>query len=1109
MAKQDDCEIRKILLTNNSDEEKIIQVTSYCEVSLAPYSNDICHPIFENLFIETEFIGDPKCLLANRRAKPDEKKGLYSFCTVATDGQEVSTLEYETNRDNFIGRGRDLKSPKVLDEGYVLKGYSGFPLEPIFSLRIVVKIPPRGSNSVVYIHGISDTKEESIEIARKFSNMDNINRAFQFSYIKTKLFMKQFPLKKEEANLYQKIGSRMIYAGALRCRENYILKLSRGESLLMALGLEKTLPILIMTIDNLKELNSCNEILRAYNYLNIKGLMMNLVIDIQVKVNEIEEAKALVSKLIDDNYLKERIGAKGGIFIFDATTIKNEDLENLKALAMLVFNNSGISIEEQLNKLRYVYRTCEKANFISKTYEYKKNEIKADDTALKFFNDLGGFDVENKEYVILLKDKITTPAPWCNIIANKNFGFVTTESGISYTWHKNSRQNKLTNWHNDIIIDGESEHVYLRDEENGAIWSISPKPIRDDGLYKIRHGFGYSVFEHEAQGILSEMTVFTPTNMNVKVFSIKMKNLTSENRVLSCSYYARLSMGVAPELNSRYISTYINNEKQYIYAKNPYNEGFEKLLCYVKAIGSGNVSFTGNRTEFIGQGKCIESPEALSRVGLSNTVGAGYDPCLALNSKIRISARGEETFIILLGEEEDINQINATIEEASKNDFVSVKLKEVKDYWKSLMSQVEIKTPSESMNIMMNGWLMYQIVSCRLFARSTFYQSSGAYGFRDQLQDVLSTVFYKPEFTREHILFSASKQFKEGDVQHWWHEGLNLGLRSKFTDDLLWLVFVTCDYVKRTGDYGILEEEVNYLEAEQLKSDENQSNNPAKVSGFKESIYNHCIRAIEKSLRFGVHNIPLINGGDWNDGFNRIGINGKGESVWNGWFIYKILKDFIGICEYKKDEERAKKYEDIKIFIGESIEKNAWDGEWYKRAFFDDGTPLGSKINEECRIDSITQSWAVICGGANKDRVDTCIKSVYSNLVKKNKKLVLMLTPPLAKSRLEPGIIKSYISGVRENGGQYTHAAVWFAYALAMLGRGEEAFEIFDIINPINHSRTFFEAANYRVEPYVTVADVYSMQPYEGRGRLDLVYWFCKLVIQNWYRGHLGFEVTG
>ena len=717
-------------------------------------------------------------------------------------------------------------------------------------------------------------------------------------------------------------------------------------------------------------------------------------------------------------------------------------------------------------------------------FNYKMGKTLIGDDVIKedlyFFNGYGVFDNYSMSYKIKLRDFITTPSPWINVISNEDFGFHVSESGSAYTWCQNSRENKVTSWSNDWIVDPLSEALYIRDDGARKYFSITPEPVRDEDVYDIEHGFGYSIFKHTANNISGELTMFCPKDKKLKLCKVLLENKSLEVKGLTLFYYSSMVLGVYSYKSAKYIST--NIEENFIYAQNPFNKYFYKNKTYLTILGGEELTFTGDKSEFIGKGSDLSTPKALSNDNLSNKCGGIYDPCLAVCTKVHLEPGEQKSLLIILGCQEELDTIKEFINYYSDINKCDEDLSNVKKYWNDFLGKVQVKTPDLSMNYLLNGWLMYQTLSCRYLARTAFYQSGGAYGFRDQLQDSMSLGILDSEITRKQILRSASRQYKEGDVQHWWHPVIMSGIRTKFSDDLLWLPYVTIEYIKSTGDYSVLNEKVPYLEDEPLREGEDERYTIVNSSNSDGTIYEHCIKAMDRALKFGKNNLPLMGSGDWNDGMNTVGNGGKGESVWLGYFLYKILDDFVLLCEYINDDKKIIEYGKYKEFIKENIEKNAWDGGWYKRAFFDDGTALGSRENDECKIDSLPQSWSVISGAAKKSRALEAMNAVDRYLLNEEKGIILLLAPPFNNSKLAPGYIKGYVPGVRENGGQYTHAATWVILAWTLLGDGNKAWKYYNMINPINHSSNEISANNYKVEPYVMAADIYLREPHGGRG---------------------------
>ncbi|MDS1004284.1 glucoamylase family protein [Clostridium sporogenes] len=1080
VSQEEDAEIRSINLKNNSNHDRVIEITSYCETTLANYNTDLVHPSFSNLFVKTEFSEEPFCILANRRKRSEMDISPWVIQTVAVEGEQIGGFQYETSRIDFIGRGRNLYNPKAMDNEANLKNSIGPVLDPIISIRVRVKLKSKENCTIAYTTAFCHSKKEGIEIAEKYRNIDNIKTAFNLSWSHSNLEMKRLGIRSTAANMYQYIVSNILFINRnMKEREKYIKYIKSGQSNLWSYGISGDYPIVLVTLDKESGIDIIRQLLTAYRYWKLKNINVDLIIINTKESSYIETIEDSILNLINTLGLMHNVNKSAGIFLFNKSTMNEDILNLLRAICRLYIDCNRGSLAEQIdigsNKNKELDLLEKKEmQYITKPYKFKIPK-------LEYFNEIGGFDIENNEYTIVLKDYNNTPLPWINVMSNGNFGFHVSESGSSYSWYKNSRENKLTNWCNDPVIDGESEQIYIRDEITGEIWSITPKPIRDNEKYIINHGFGYSNFKHYTKGIIGEITSYCPMEDNCKISLIRLKNNTDIRREISITYYASTVLGVSKQLSSQYISTYLD-EEDFIYSRNPYNSSFKETIAYLKIIGGKEESFTGNRKEFLGIDGTIENPKALNYKKLDDEVGAGIDPCMAENSKITLEPNEERVLIAILGAEDSIEDVRENINKYNNEVMVFKELNNTKEYWRKLTNTIKVKTPDKSMDLMLNGWLLYQVIVCRLWARTAFYQSGGAYGFRDQLQDVMAVCYINPDITKKQIIYSSSRQFKEGDVQHWWHPVVESGIRTRFSDDLLWLPYVTIDYIKNTGDYSILDESTNYLEEPPLKEGEDERYNVASVSSEKGTIYEHCIIAINRALKFGEHNIPLMGSGDWNDGMSTVGNQGKGESVWLGWFLYTILESFINICDYKKDIVNMNRYKEYLQFIKENIEKNAWDGSWYRRAYFDNGIPLGSIENDECTIDSLSQSWSVISGAGKESRVKEAMAAVEKNLIKKDKGIISLLTPAFDKSNLQPGYIKGYLPGVRENGGQYTHAAIWVVLAFCKLKMEDKAWSLFNMINPINHTKSYFNCQNYKVEPYVMTADIYDVEPHVGRG---------------------------
>lgn len=1088
VSPEDNCEIRRLTISNHGQEDRMIECTSYFEIVMVPNMDDVAHPAFSNLFVRTEVLKECCSLIASRRPRVEGRKIIWSFHTLSVDGETIGDIEYETDRYKFIGRGRSTSNPNSLF--HPLSNSTGPVLDPVMSLRRRVKIPSGKSAILCFTSGISISREDGVNTAKKYSDLSSINRAFELAYMRSQMETKYLNLKPSDVADFSDIVSHIVYNNPKRREYEEILsKNMLGQQNLWPYGISGDLPIVLISIRNTEDVDVVKQLLKAHEYWRSKGLRVDLIILNEDESSYLQPLQELLRDVAFSSHARDIIDKPGGIFIRNSNNIPPEDRTLLYSAARVLIRaelgNIGKQIKNNVKDVKYnVVNSISDNTFME--------NVKDDHPSYIYYNSYGGFDINNNEYSILLRSGINTPAPWSNVIANESFGFIITESGSGYTWFENSRENKLTPWSNDPVSDLPGEVIYIKDEISGEFWTVTPLPIREREAYEIKHGLGYTIFSHESHGINQELMVFVPRKDPVKISIVKLKNTRDVRISLSVFYYMRPVLGVTDQITQPFIITEKQGASDIILIKNTYNTDFPGNTAFMGSSMSLE-GYTGDRLEFLGACGNLESPQGIKNGHLSNSLGAGFDPCCVLHLRLELNPDEEKKFTLFLGQDKSIENINTLALRYRNVEECKRALEDIKSFWKNTLGTLHVKTPDTSMDLMLNYWLLYQNISSRLFARSGFYQSGGAYGFRDQLQDVLSIMNLMPQKARRQILLHSGHQFIEGDVLHWWHPGIHdKGIRTRFSDDLVWLPYVTSEYIEKTGDMTLLYEEVNYLEDAPLKEGEDERYGIPRVSNEKSNVYEHCIRAIERALKYGEHGIPLMGSGDWNDGMNTVGNKGRGESVWLGWFLYSTLKSFSSLCMKMNDNSLAVRYIEIADEISKHLEENAWDGEWYRRAYFDDGTPLGSSINSECRIDSLAQSWAVISGAGDRERAELAMKSLDNYLVDRNHGLILLFTPPFDQGELHPGYISGYVPGVRENGGQYTHAATWVIYAYGKLGLGDRAMELFHLINPINHTRTHMECLRYKVEPYVIAADVYAIEPHTGRGG-----W-------SWYTGSAG-----
>ena len=1087
---EDNSELRRVSVTNHSNRPREIELTSYAEVVLAPPASDQAHPAFSNLFVETEYFSPHQALLARRRPRSSEDEAVWACHVIAASTQTIVGMQFETDRARFLGRGRTTAEPVAVMEDRPLSNTVGPVLDPIFSLRCRVRLAPNETAQIVFTTGVAQSRDKAIMLAEKYRDPGIFERESRLAWTRAQVEMNHLHIDPDEAHLFQRLAGRILYPDSSLRPSAHVLALNKlGQSGLWPHGIGGDLPIVILRLEREEDVPMARQLLRAHQYLRSKGLQFDLVILNDHPTGYAESLHDSLQMSVRTSGTPGLLDKPGGIFIRRSDQIPEEERILLHAVAPVVIVSERGSLEDQLTR-RPIDEDLP-ALFQARTGAQTYPEAALTPPKVSFFNGIGGFAHAGREYVATLGEGQWPPAPWSNVIANsEDFGFLVTETGGGFTWSINSHENRLTPWSNDAVSDPPGEIIYIRDEDSGVTWTPTPLPIREAGAYIVRHSHGYTVIEHAGHGISQELLLFAPIDASVKISLLRLSNRTDRTRRLSVTNYNELVLGVNREKSSMHIVTDLEEQERAIFARNSYNNEFGNRITFV-GTSEERLTATCDRTEFMGRNGNPATPAALKRVTLSGRDGAGLDPCAAIQTMIELSPGETREVIFLLGQAESLPEARAINKRFRTLHAVNEAFERVLEFWDQTLGTIEIKTPDASMDMLVNRWLLYQTLACRVRGRSAFYQSSGAFGFRDQLQDVMALVYSQPQVTRAQILRAAARQFKEGDVLHWWHEPTGRGVRTRFSDDLLWLPYVTASYVKVTGDFSVLEESVSFIEGELLKPDEVESYMQPTVSADRATIIEHCARAIDRSLGLGQHGLPLMGSGDWNDGMNRVGIEGRGESVWLGWFLSTVLTAFAPLCERYQMNERATRYAGHLAKLKKGLEQ-AWDGDWYRRAYFDDGTPLGSAQNDECRIDSIAQTWAVVSGVADSYRAGRAMTSVDQYLVQRGEGLIILFTPPFDKTKLDPGYIKGYVPGVRENGGQYTHAALWTVIAFALLGDGDRAGELFALLNPINHASTRAGLHKYKVEPYVAMGDVYAVPPHTGRGG-----W-------TWYTGSAG-----
>jgi cyclic beta-1,2-glucan synthetase len=1083
---EDDLEIRRVRLTNQSDEVRRLRLVSYGEVVLAQQETDRRHPAFNKLFIESEYLDERHTLLfMRRRRSSEEKPPVMAHMGVAEPGHGRAGA-HETDRARFLGRGGAPEAPAALAgpglAGPGLSGTTGAVLDPIMSLEMDLELPPHTAASVAFLTLAGEDRETVLGLVDKYREWETVDRAFRQAHTQSELEMGRLDLDVDQLQRFQRLLSLLLYPhAALRPEPEVLAANEKGQPRLWPYAISGDHPIMVARIHGEEHLGLARELLQAHIYWRNRGLRIDLVLINEQASGYNQELQGhlrrLLHRLDSDHWLERR----GGIFLLQRDTMSRADQVLLATAARAVLDGRYGSLAAHL---QHVER---QPTYLPAFVSVRDREagpetppISRPDDRL-FENGWGGYSGDGREYVIYLEPGERTPAPWVNVIANPAFGFLVSESGSGFSWAVNSGENRLTPWSNDPVRDQPGEVLYLRDEETAKVWSTTPAPAGSGAAHLIRHGAGYTVFESHSHGLKQRLRLFAAPDAPLKVIQLRLENIWDQPRRITATYYAEWVLGVSrDEMQPFVLPEYIQASKALL-ARNPYNTEFGERVAFLAASETVH-GLTADRTEFLGRLGAEGRPAALKRVGLGSRVQPGLDPCAALQLHLDLQPGESREVHFLLGQGANREEALQLVDHFRDGRQVQAAWEEVIGRWDELLGAVTVETPDRAMNVLLNRWLVYQNVSCRIWGRSAFYQSGGAYGFRDQLQDVAAILLHAPDVARGHILRAARHQFVEGDVLHWWHPPSGTGVRTRITDDLLWLPYATAHYVRVSGDEAILHEEIPFRLGEPLEAGQAERYGHYELTDDGHTLYDHCCRALERGATAGPHGLPLIGGGDWNDGMNRVGIEGKGESVWLGWFLYAALRDFMSICRKMGDEARATRFGQRMAELQEALEASAWDGGWYLRAFYDDGTPLGSAGSRECQIDAIAQAWAVLSGAGDPARVQQAMAALDERLIRRDDRLLLLLDPPFDRTARDPGYIKGYPPGIRENGGQYTHAAVWAAWAFAALGDGDRAGELFRLLSPIGHSDTRSKAERYRVEPYVTAADVYSVEPFTGRG---------------------------
>lgn len=1097
VSPDDPVEIRRVNINNSGDHPRRLRMTSYGEVVLNQQPADTRHPAFNKLFIESEWVANLNLQIFKRRPRSETESPIFMGHMLLVSEDLVPTRAHEADRARFIGRGRSLRSPAALVGKSYLSGISGATLDPIFALGQEMALGPHENIRLVYLTMAAESREEILALAGRYRNWTQVDRSFHHANLNVQAWLNRHNINSQALSATSQVLSALIYPfPAARASAEVIAANRLGQTGLWRFGVSGDYPVLVVQIDDPDQIDLAREVLQVHRYLRSRRFMADVVILNDQHTSYGAELNRMLFRLVSRVNSEQWLNQRGGVFILYADQMQGDERTLLRTAARVLLSGSRGSLANQMPgysiQVSHLPDLIPTRKLMPVTRASQADGMnQGGQEELQFFNGYGGFSADGREYIIRLPAGKPAPAPWVNVIGYPQFGSMVSESGSQCTWAVNSGENRLSPWSNDPVCDPTGEALFLRDEETGEVWTPTPLPCGEEVSFQVRHGAGYTVFEHESHGLRQRLTLFASPEDPVKIVHLQVQNTWDHIRRITATQYIDWVLGTTRHNAQPYLIPEYDAERECLLVSNPYNIEFNERVAFLASSKMVH-GVTADRTEFLGRNGSLARPVALRRLGLETRITAGEDTCGVLQVHMDLLPGGTEEIFFIIGQGSNREHALALVDKYHEGGYVGAAWEHTKAFWDHLLDGVKVQTPEPAMDLILNRWLLYQTLSCRIWGRTAFYQSSGAFGFRDQLQDVLALLPSDPVIARNQILNAAIRQFEEGDVLHWWHPPLGRGVRTRFSDDLLWLPYITAQYVEATGDISILSERLPFLHAPVLKpgEDEHYGQYPATLESF--TLFEHCRRAIDKGASVGPHHLPLIGTGDWNDGLNRVGVEGKGESVWLAWFLCDVLTRFADLCEQARgisglveleiSRDLAANYRSRVKDYSDAVEKTAWDGAWYRRAYYDDGTPLGSKTDEECNIDCIAQSWAVLSGTGDDERSKRAMQSILERLVRPEDRLLLLFTPPFNHTSRDPGYIKGYLPGIRENGGQYTHAAIWTTWAFTRLGDGKQAGGLFNMLNPILQAKSEEMADTYRVEPYVICADIYSVEPYLRRG---------------------------
>lgn len=1102
VAPDENVEIRLISMRNLANYERSVGVTTYMELGLADHAAQVSHPAFNKMFITVEELDELDGVIAMRRPRASDESPVFAAQLLINITRPSQRATVQTDRERFLGRTTTLANPQGLHAHVALPAQ--YALDPVAAVTQRLKLAAGEEAELAAVTIVADTRDEIIRLANRFRQRPLLRRARQTAWTARQAELQRLQVGVDDIKIFNLLAGYMIYP-------NHYLK-TAAKGLVAGKLDDVSLPVpvindgVVVAIGDAGDIPLVRQLGLAQQYLAVRGINIPVLV-----LNKLAgfQGDRLDERLADTIHALNWLGnqnVRPDIDIIRTIDLNEVALRQITRTARVVLDGADGSLWHQLTGMVPLSAGLEREILKLAKPDNIMRSIKSPEP--EFATVYGGFIDQGRAYRMERTGTTPTPAPWSNVIAGPTFGTLVTETGAGFTWAGNSQGYRLTPWRNEPLQDRPGELIYVHNIERGTVWS--PQILAASGSATTIHRPGASTLTGAYEGVDYELTIFVPitASVPVRIHMLKLSSSDGSTHKLRVTTAIELVLGDIAEHTQQTLSTRWDDLSQALVIG---HQGVHS--------GSGRVAFsahdvpvydfTGDRSEFMGPVRGMELPGGLSSEHLSERTGGDLDAMAVIRSDVELTPAEPITFHGFLGSVEDVSQVADVLAIVRQPGSVGQLLAKAESWWADLSGAIQISTPSRQTDIMVNTWLPYQVLSGRIWGRTGYYQSSGAFGYRDQLQDGLALVYGAPAITRQLIIQAAGHQFIEGDVQHWWQPETTLGLRTRMSDDRLWLPYITARYIESTGDYAILDQKVPFLKGRTLREGELEAYYEAQVSSDIGTILEHCCRAIEVSAVFGARGLPIIGTGDWNDGFNRVGVEGKGESVWLAWFMAIALQDVAGfVARQDANSPAPDRYREMARTLLHNVEFNAWDGQWYQRAFYDDGTPLGSHASDEAKIDVLAQAWAVMAGG-DHERARTATASAVKYLVDSRHKLVSVLTPAFDHGVKNPGYIKGYMPGIRENGGQYTHGSLWLPMALARQGDPETAVRLLEMMNPIAHTSSREAADRYVVEPYVMAGDVYSLKGHEGRGGWSWYTGSAGWMYRIWLQEILGLKVSG